>query len=107
MGVKSVIIQFYVHIQVCANSLDPDHFIRTVLERFHVLDLLTFIQQDSPKKLGFLEADKQMPMLEGVLMFLSMLLGVRTQLGTCIIFKSVLSALYFYLHVVHDREMCY
>ena len=49
--------------------------------RFHVLDLCTFASRLEPKRVGFLEPDHQMPLLEGALTLLCMILGIGTHLG--------------------------
>lgn len=68
--------------QVIASYLDADHFIQTVLERFHVLDCLTLRPNPgSQRSRSFLTQDQEMPMLESFLSFLCMLLTVRTYSG--------------------------
>ncbi|XP_077515931.1 ubr3 ubiquitin ligase isoform X2 [Amblyomma americanum] len=65
-------------LQLCATNLEPDWFIRTVFERFHVWEWLSL----SPKQgNSYLESDKVLPMLEAALTFLAMLFGIRTNLG--------------------------
>nr|XP_054931977.1 E3 ubiquitin-protein ligase ubr3-like isoform X3 [Dermacentor andersoni] len=65
-------------LQLCATHLDPDWFISTVFQRFHVWEWLSL----SPNRANsFLEPDKVLPMLEAALTFLAMLFSVRTNLG--------------------------
>uniref|UniRef100_A0A224Z303 E3 ubiquitin-protein ligase n=2 Tax=Rhipicephalus TaxID=426455 RepID=A0A224Z303_9ACAR len=65
-------------LQLCATHLDPDWFISTVFQRFHVWEWLSL----SPNRTNsFLEQDKVLPMLEAALTFLAMLFSVRTNLG--------------------------
>lgn len=68
---------------MCASRLDPDYFVRTVLSRFNVLDLLTFVPSDKRRR-GFvaLEPEHEAPMLEGALTLLCQILSIRTFLGT-------------------------
>lgn len=68
-------------LKVCASRLDPDYFIKTVLERFHVRELLTFVPLEKRNKKKPLQSEHEMPMLEGALSLLTVLLSVRTQLG--------------------------
>lgn len=70
-------------IQTCASRLNPDWFIETVFERFHVWEWLSFsYTKERPfRREGFLEPDQVMPMLEGALTFLASLFAVRTNLG--------------------------
>ncbi|ELU10689.1 hypothetical protein CAPTEDRAFT_220674 [Capitella teleta] len=68
-------------LQLCGSRLDPDYFVKTLLQRFHVSDLLTFAKRTDPKRIGFLEPEHQIPMLEGALTTLCMILGIRTKLG--------------------------
>ncbi|KAI0233528.1 E3 ubiquitin-protein ligase UBR3 [Lamellibrachia satsuma] len=69
-------------LQICATKLDADYFVKMVLERFHLWDVLSFVPPGEVRpKLGLLDAEHQMPMLEGALTFLCTLLSVRTLLG--------------------------
>ena len=78
--------------QVIASQLDSDYMIHTILDRFHVLDLLTFSPSTTvnARRKVVLSRDHELPMLESALTFLCMLLGERTKLGTaafyCLIF---------------------
>uniref|UniRef100_A0A2R5LIR0 E3 ubiquitin-protein ligase n=1 Tax=Ornithodoros turicata TaxID=34597 RepID=A0A2R5LIR0_9ACAR len=65
-------------LQLCATHLDPDWFVRTVFERFHVWEWLSFVPN---RNNSFLDHDKVYPMVESALTFLAMLLGIRTNLG--------------------------
>jgi len=69
--------------QVIASRLDPDYTVRTILDRFHVLDLLTFSSSATvtARRNVVLGRDHEIPMLENALIFLCMLLGERTKLG--------------------------
>lgn len=81
--------------QVIASQLDPDYMIHTILDRFHVLDLLTFSPSTTvnARRKVVLSRDHELPMLESALTFLCMLLGERTKLGTatyyCLIFAII------------------
>lgn len=69
-------------LQVIASYLDADHFVQTVLERFHVLDCLTLRPNTgSQRSRSFLTQDQEMPMIESFLSFLCMLLTIRTYSG--------------------------
>ena len=73
---------FCMHIfQVCALSLSPDFFIRTVMERFHVLEQLTFAAREVRPQRPMLDVEHEMPVLEGALSLICTLLSIRTQLG--------------------------
>ncbi|GIY07185.1 e3 ubiquitin-protein ligase ubr3 [Caerostris darwini] len=65
-------------LQLCAMKLDPDWFLTTVLQRFHVWEWFTFHPN---RNNTFLDTDKVMPMLEGALSFLTMLLSTHTNTG--------------------------
>ena len=69
--------------QVCASRLDPDFMVKTVLDRFHVTDLLTFVPIDKRTKKRFVQPEHEVPMLEGALSLLATILSLRTQLGKC------------------------
>jgi len=68
---------------VIASRLDPDYMIHTILDRFHVLDLLTFSSSTtfSTRRNVILSRDHELPMLDSALTFLCMLLGERSKLG--------------------------
>ncbi|GBM46721.1 E3 ubiquitin-protein ligase Ubr3 [Araneus ventricosus] len=65
-------------LQLCAMKLDPDWFLKTIMQRFHVWEWLTFHPNRSNT---FLDSDKVMPMLEGALSFLTTLLSTHTNIG--------------------------
>nr|XP_042905267.1 E3 ubiquitin-protein ligase ubr3 isoform X1 [Parasteatoda tepidariorum] len=65
-------------LQLCAMKLDPDDFLKTVMQRFHVWEWLTF---HPSRTNSFLESDKVLPMLEGALSFLATLLSIQTNIG--------------------------
>ncbi|KAF8771573.1 E3 ubiquitin-protein ligase Ubr3 like protein [Argiope bruennichi] len=65
-------------LQLCAMKLDPDWFLRTIMQRFHVWEWLTFHPN---RNNAFLDSDKVMPMLEGALSFLTTLLSTHTNIG--------------------------
>lgn len=67
-------------LQLCATRLDPDWFLTTVFERFHVLEWLSLSEERCASN-SFLEPEKVLPMLEACLTFLAMLFSVRTNLG--------------------------
>jgi len=85
-------VLLYHFCQVIASQLDSDYMIHTILDRFHVLDLLTFSPSTTvnARRKVVLSRDHELPMLESALTFLCMLLGERTKLGTaafyCLIF---------------------
>ena len=66
-----------------ASRLDPDYIVHTILDRFHVLDLLTFSSSTTvrTRRNVVLSRDHELPMLESALTFLCMLLGERSKLG--------------------------
>ncbi|XP_023241163.1 E3 ubiquitin-protein ligase ubr3-like, partial [Centruroides sculpturatus] len=65
-------------LQICATHLDPDWFLKTVMQRFHVWEWLSF----HPSRTNtFLDAEQVMPMLEGALTLLTMLMSIRTNIG--------------------------
>ncbi|XP_052682389.1 E3 ubiquitin-protein ligase ubr3-like [Crassostrea angulata] len=66
--------------QLCACKFDPDYFVKTVLERFHVENWLTY--GSTPINTSFkLEPEQQIAMVDAVLQLFTTLLGVRTYLG--------------------------
>ncbi|XP_041366438.1 E3 ubiquitin-protein ligase UBR3-like [Gigantopelta aegis] len=67
-------------LQVCGSQLDPDYFVKTILERFHLLNWLSFSSKPSHLSIH-LEPSHETAMLEGALALLSTLLGIRTYLG--------------------------
>ncbi len=77
---RGLILIVHGNFQVCASRLDPGFFVKTVMMRFNVYDVLTFVPGDKRRK-GKLETEQEMPMLEGALTLLCQLLSIRTQLG--------------------------
>jgi len=82
--------------QVIASRLDPDYMVRTVLDRFHVLDLLTFSSSVTvnARRNVVLSRDHELPMVENALIFLCMLLGERTKLGKSTVYCSSLVVIF-------------
>jgi len=69
-------------IQQISAVLNPDWFIQTVLERFHVWDWLSLDTNSNVSyNNGFMDTDHIMPMLEGALTFLASLFSIQTNLG--------------------------
>ncbi|KAL1137747.1 hypothetical protein AAG570_009443 [Ranatra chinensis] len=66
-------------LQVCATILPTQLFVSTVIERFHVLDWLSFSGNTSSITPPDSESDT--PMLESCLTFLASLVSLRTNLG--------------------------
>ncbi|XP_014668803.1 PREDICTED: E3 ubiquitin-protein ligase UBR3-like [Priapulus caudatus] len=67
-------------LQVCACKLDPDKYLSKVIEKFHTEDWLAFRKERS--KNAFLEKEKDLPLMEGMLTFLAQLLTIRLHLGS-------------------------
>ncbi|XP_064614037.1 LOW QUALITY PROTEIN: E3 ubiquitin-protein ligase ubr3-like [Liolophura sinensis] len=67
-------------LQVCASRLDPDYFVQTVLDRFHLQDWLTLTPSGGKSRYK-LNEEHQLSMVEGALCTLCMLQSVRTNLG--------------------------
>lgn len=80
-------VSFCCRCQVIASRLDPDYIVHTILDQFHVLDLLTFGSSTtmSARHNIVLSRDHELPMLENALMFLGLLLGERTKLGNSVL----------------------
>lgn len=68
-------------IQICATHVDPNWFIQTTFERFHVWESLSLANNDLTHHKGFLQSDQVLPMLEGALTFLATLLSTHINLG--------------------------
>ncbi|XP_014242045.1 E3 ubiquitin-protein ligase Ubr3 isoform X2 [Cimex lectularius] len=66
-------------LQVCATMLPSQLFILTVLQRFHIMDWLSFSGHSSRSTLP--DGDSDTPMLESCLTFLASLISLRTNLG--------------------------
>ena len=79
---------------MCALSLSPDFFVRCLLDRFHVLDLLTFAGRDVRLTRSVLDVENEQAMMEGALALICTLLTTRTMLAASDqeITKYVLSA---------------
>ena len=65
---------------MCASRLDPDYFVRSVLEAFHVWDWLT-LSTDYRHRFISLNRDLELQLLEGALMFLTTLLSFVSHMG--------------------------
>ncbi|XP_030846700.1 E3 ubiquitin-protein ligase ubr3 [Strongylocentrotus purpuratus] len=65
-------------LQVCASLLESDYVVETIFKRFHVLEWLVV---DPNKPAGLLDPERVMPMLEGALQHIAMLVSIRTHLG--------------------------
>ncbi|XP_052267250.1 E3 ubiquitin-protein ligase UBR3-like [Dreissena polymorpha] len=66
--------------QVCACRLDPDYFVQTVIDRFHISDWLSF-NPEPGARIYKMEKEQELAIVEGVLQFFTMLLHIRTYLG--------------------------
>ena len=77
---------------MCAARLDPDYFVKTVLERFHVLDLLTF--DPAGAKSPYIEPDKQTPMMEAALTLIGHILTFRHHLGKLLCILTLLEQIF-------------
>uniref|UniRef100_A0A2C9KCF7 E3 ubiquitin-protein ligase n=1 Tax=Biomphalaria glabrata TaxID=6526 RepID=A0A2C9KCF7_BIOGL len=67
-------------LQLCATKLDPDSFITTVLDRFHILNWMSYSPE--PTHIGILmEPEQELSMVEGALSLFSALMGIHTYLG--------------------------
>ncbi|KAH9489709.1 E3 ubiquitin-protein ligase ubr3 [Bulinus truncatus] len=67
-------------LQLCATKLDPDWFVMTVLDRFHILNWMSYSPE--PTHIGILmEPEQELAMVEGALSLLSALMGIHTYLG--------------------------
>ncbi|XP_053987373.1 E3 ubiquitin-protein ligase Ubr3 [Hylaeus volcanicus] len=67
-------------LQVCATKLQPDVFLNTVIEKFHVKEWMSFCLYHTRQN-EYLEGEHDTPMLESCLTFLATLVNVRTNLG--------------------------
>ncbi|KAG5323686.1 UBR3 ligase, partial [Pseudoatta argentina] len=67
-------------LQICATKLMPDVFLKTVIEKFHVLEWMSLCLYHAPQN-EYLEGEHDTPMLESCLTFLATLVNVRTNLG--------------------------
>ncbi|XP_019636139.1 PREDICTED: E3 ubiquitin-protein ligase UBR3-like isoform X5 [Branchiostoma belcheri] len=65
-------------LQLCASRLDPDYFVRTVLERFSVDEFLSLAVVPSALPMN---PEQELSMLQGALLLLCTLQSARTHLG--------------------------
>ncbi|XP_026278143.1 E3 ubiquitin-protein ligase Ubr3 [Frankliniella occidentalis] len=66
-------------LQVCATQLQPETFLTTVLDQFHMKDWLSLATFTNPQHL--LDSELETPMLESCLLFLATLVSIRNYLG--------------------------
>ncbi|XP_066595206.1 E3 ubiquitin-protein ligase Ubr3 [Prorops nasuta] len=67
-------------LQVCATKLQPEVFLKTVIEKFHIKEWLSLSRYEAAQN-EFLEEGNITHMLESCLTFLATLVNVRTNLG--------------------------
>nr|XP_033321626.1 E3 ubiquitin-protein ligase Ubr3 isoform X1 [Megalopta genalis] len=67
-------------LQVCATKLQPDVFMKTVIEKFHVKEWMSLCLYHTRQN-EYKEGEKDTPMLESCLTFLATLVNIRTNLG--------------------------
>ncbi|XP_058794286.1 E3 ubiquitin-protein ligase Ubr3 isoform X2 [Phymastichus coffea] len=67
-------------LQICATKLQPDVFLSTVIEKFHVKEWMSLSRYHAPQN-EYLEGEHDIAMLESCLTFLTTLVDVRTNLG--------------------------
>lgn len=67
-------------LQICAMKLQPDVFLKTVIDKFHVREWMSLSLYHAPQN-EYLEGEHDTPMLESCLTFLATLLNIRTNLG--------------------------
>lgn len=67
-------------LQLCAIKLDPDYFVTTVLERFRIMDWLSYCPEIASAS-SLVDSDHKLAMVEGALSLFSALLGIQTYLG--------------------------
>ncbi|XP_015603280.1 E3 ubiquitin-protein ligase Ubr3 isoform X2 [Cephus cinctus] len=67
-------------LQICATKLQPDVFLKTIIEKFHVREWMSLSHYPAPQN-EYLEGEHDTPMLESCLTFLATLVNVRTNLG--------------------------
>lgn len=65
-------------LQVCATQLQPETFLTTVLDQFHMKDWLSLTNFTSQ---NLLDIELETPMLESCLLFLATLVSIRNYLG--------------------------
>ncbi|XP_031787991.1 E3 ubiquitin-protein ligase Ubr3 isoform X1 [Nasonia vitripennis] len=67
-------------LQICATKLQPDVFLSTIIEKFHVKEWMSLSRYHAPQN-EYLEGEHDTSMLESCLTFLATLVNVRTNLG--------------------------
>ncbi|XP_046744693.1 E3 ubiquitin-protein ligase Ubr3 isoform X1 [Diprion similis] len=67
-------------LQICAIQLQPEIFLKTVIDKFHVYEWMSLNIYHPPQN-EYLEGEHDTPMLESCLTFLATLVSVRTNLG--------------------------
>ncbi|XP_076160459.1 ubr3 ubiquitin ligase isoform X2 [Ptiloglossa arizonensis] len=67
-------------LQVCATKLQPDVFLKTVIEKFHIKEWMSICLCHTHQN-EYLREQHVTPMLESCLTFLTILVNVRTNLG--------------------------
>ncbi|XP_011496807.1 PREDICTED: E3 ubiquitin-protein ligase UBR3 [Ceratosolen solmsi marchali] len=67
-------------LQICATQLQPDVFLATIIEKFHVKEWMSLSRYHAPQN-EYLEGEHDTSMLESCLTFLATLVNVRTNLG--------------------------
>ena len=69
-------------LQLCATRLDPGVFLKSVLERFHMLPWLSLSSDRAGEtRTRLLDQDQETPITESGLVFLASLITLRTNLG--------------------------
>ncbi|XP_014216341.1 E3 ubiquitin-protein ligase Ubr3 [Copidosoma floridanum] len=67
-------------LQICATKLQPDVFLSTIIDKFHVKEWMSLSRYHAPQN-EYLEGEHDLSMLESCLTFLATLVNVRTNLG--------------------------
>ncbi|XP_012142217.1 ubr3 ubiquitin ligase isoform X3 [Megachile rotundata] len=67
-------------LQVCATKLQPDVFLKAIIEKFHIKEEMSLCLYRTSQS-EYLNAEHETPMLESFLTFLAILVNVRTNLG--------------------------
>ena len=60
-------------LQLCATRLDPSVFLKSVLERFHVLPWLSLSSEQDESRPRLLDQEQEVPIMESALIFLASL----------------------------------
>ena len=68
-------------LQLCDTRLDPAVFLKSVLDRFHVLPWLSLSSEREHTGQRLLDQDQEIPIMESALIFLASLITLRTNLG--------------------------